>query len=280
MFERINLKLTAVLLIGMALLFTLSSSTFAQTATNGNTTTTTAGNSTADNGPADGPGGGKHGKGGPGMDGSGKGGRGGRGNALLQATTAISSTTADLGYAKGKMDTSTASDLLGKAQGFLAQAQTLNSQTAASRKANETAAAAADAAAAASHQIAANLGASNLPSTANRPARPANTVTDTAQLQAHVSRDLAHTYSEITEVSSKAKTTTGLGDQSYYINLAQAAYKLAYAAYTAGKYEQANEYSRMADDSIGVVEHLIRALEQGAGGNSTTPTTPPSPSFP
>jgi hypothetical protein len=239
-------------------------------------------------------GGGMHrgGRGGHGEFGGGPGFGFGREATADTATRAISSTTGlitlvkgDLAFANGKMDTASAQRWVSGADSLLGKAQSANGASN-FEQAMAYAKAASIAASTAYTSMAQKLGADQLPSYSQRPARgdrgmgpggigkglgAANNATIT---QAQASRLLAATYQRIVGVGA---VVAGTADAGTWLTDAQAAYKAAYDAYQAGNYADAAASARIANELAEVATGVQRATT--SPGTSGAPVTVPAPNF-
>jgi len=206
----------------------------------------------------------------------------GANNAITRAQNTVKLANDDLAYAKGKMDTANVERWLTGADSLIKNAQTAvtGSQYG---QASGYAQAASQLAMLADKQMAQTLGADKLPSYSQRPAgrgngnfgqggQPNTTIT-----QAQASRVLASTYNRLLVTGTLLKNAGAAGDASTYLTEAQNAYKTAYAAYNAGKYGDATNAARQADELAGVADTLLRAAT--APNSNDTPVTVPAPNF-
>ncbi len=196
-------------------------------------------------------------------------------NAISRTTSQITTVKGDLTYATGKMDTTNIQSWLNGAD-----AQVKNAQTAKDASKFEQsvvyAHAADQLARLANEQMGQTLGFDKLPSASQRPQfpgkfNPANQATTITQAQA--SRILEHTYNNL--VMQKAVLKDG-GDVATYLTQAQNAYKTAYDAYNAGKYNDAVSSARVAGGLAEVASQIHHALN---ATSSDTPITVPAPNF-
>ncbi len=248
-----------------------------------------------------GPGfGGKHGHGGFGGPGGfeGPGGFGGRGgygfggrdgqnltadmvnNQITRATDILKTANTDLTYATGKMDTANIQKWLTDANTWVKNAQTAVTGTKLERAVEDTQVAE-ELARVAESQMAQTLGVDKLPSYSQRPQgrmggkgmMPGMGTTATAPTQAQASRLLAATYNRVVSEKSLVKSA----DATPYLTEAQSAYATAYAAYNAGKYTDAVQAARLAEQLAGV---SVRARAASDAPDSTnTVVTVPAPTF-
>jgi len=196
---------------------------------------------------------------------------------IANLTQSITSVKADRDFATGKMDLTTVNALIDKASALQTQAQsalTANNLKQASGYAH----AAESAVRSADDLIVASIGTTGLPSAANRPARPAPTTTTTPtadQQKARSSNELARAYQGIVSATNtvKANSSSAAGDLSFYITTAQGLYKQAYDLYNAGKYDQASQTVRAAENVARIADELLRA----AGVTPTGPQVVPVP---
>ncbi len=195
-------------------------------------------------------------------------------NAISRTTTQITTVKGDLTYATGKMDTTNIQSWLNGADAQLKNAQTAKDaskfeQSVAYTRAADQLARLAD------EQMGQTLGFDKLPSASQRPQfpgkfNPANQPTIT---QAQASRVLERTYNNL--VMQKAVLKDG-GDVAAYLTQAQNAYKTAYDAYNAGKYNDAVSSARVAGGLAEVASQIHHAL---GATSSDTPITVPAPNF-
>jgi len=206
----------------------------------------------------------------------------GANNSITRAQNAVKVANDDLAYAKGKMDTASIERWLTGADSLIKQAQTAvtNSQYG---QASGYAQAADQLAMLADRQMAQTLGADKLPSYSQRPAGRGNgkfgpgARTNATITQAQASRVLASTYNKLLVTGTLLKNAGASGDASTYLTEAQNAYKTAYTAYNAGKYSDAANAARQADELAGVADTLLRAAT--APNSNDTPVTVPAPNF-
>jgi TolA-binding protein len=261
------------------------------TTTPGTTTTQPTNTQPSNANGAQAPDGAPNGPGQFGPGGRGPGGPGGHGPGGMQAPTtasvttqitnltqAITSAKADRDFANGKMDLTTVNSLIDKASALQTQAQTAltaNNLTLASGDAR----AADEALHSADDLIVASIGTTGLPSAANRPARPAPTTPTADQQKARSSNELAHAYQDIVNTTNtvKANSTSAAGDLSFYVTTAQGLYKQAYDLYNAGKYDQASQTVRAAQNVGHIADELLRAAGVTPTGPQTV--TVPAPNF-
>lgn len=223
---------------------------------------------------------GRHGKGGFGD--MGPGGRAitedGAARAISSATQFLAIARDDLAYATGKMDTANVQKWLNNADALIKQAQTAADGQKYER-AGQTAQAAMGLIMVAEGQMGYTLGHDQLPSASQRPQGrkghmpggfDANNTTIT---QAQASRVLSHTYNHLVALKSQIKA----GDATTYITEAQNAYQAAYAAYNAGKYNDAVSSAKLANQLSGVARHLQSAAD--APDDPNAPVTVPAPNF-
>lgn len=269
------------------------SSAFAQTAptpgagaTGTPSTTTTQPNGPQrrdQNGTQPGPGGPTQGHDGAGADqrGGPGGERGPRGEGSVAGVSGLlTQVKADRDFAVGKMDLATVNALVASAEALInsqpAQPAGLSApaaDTAATRTARGTLAAAATALRSAEELLRANLD-GQLPSQANRPARPAPPATaPQANLQLGASREAARAYQGVAAVTALSKANATV-DTRGFVAAAQAIYGQAYTAYQAGQYDKAGSLARAADSAAQAAMLLLRAA------NATEqPVAVPAPSF-
>ena len=218
------------------------------------------------------------GPGGPGMDGQQTPTTASVTTEIGNLTQEITSAKADRDFANGKMDLTTVNGLIDRASALQAQAQsalTANNLTLASGDAR----AAQGALRSADDLIVASIGATGLPSAANRPARPAPTTTPTAdQQKARASNELARAYQGIVnETNSVKANSTAAGDLSFYVTTAQGLYKQAYDLYNAGKYDQASQTVHAAEGVARIAGDLLHAAGVTPAGPQIVPV--PAPNF-
>lgn len=248
--------------------------------------------------PADGlGGGGRHGHGG-GHDGFGPGGFGGlRGDhaataegasaQITNTTTLIAQVKADLAYANGKMNTADVTRWIAGADSLLKSAQGANSSSQYGQ-AVAYAGAARELAGIADSQMAQKLGADKLPSYSQRPQghmghmgelgdKGMNVPSNVTLTQAQASRVLAETYNRLQAQVTQTKSAANASQAAPYLTDAENAYKAAYTAYQAGKYNDAVTSAMLAGRLGGVAEAITRAST--APANSDTPVTVPAPNF-
>lgn len=208
--------------------------------------------------------------------------RGGAGATADMVSREISNTTAllklmrdDLAYANGKMDTANITKWVNGADSILADAKTA-ANASQYGKASTLARAASQLAIAADGQMAYTLGADKLPSYNQRPMmrRGPNQANKPALTQAQASRLLARTYQDLV---MKGTAVKGNATAATYLTDAQNAYKDAYAAYQAGKYDDAANKARLAGELAGVADQLVNAAS--APNDQNTPVTVPAPNF-
>ncbi len=197
---------------------------------------------------------------------------------ISNLTQAITSAKADRDFANGKMDLTTVNALIDRASALQGQAQsalTANNLTLASGDAR----AAQGALRSADDLIVASIGATGLPSAANRPARPAPTTTPTAdQQKARASNELARAYQGIVNETITVKAnSTAAGDLSFYVTTAQGLYKQAYDLYNAGKYDQASQTVHAAEGVARIADDLLYAAGVTPAGPQIVPV--PAPNF-
>jgi hypothetical protein len=195
-------------------------------------------------------------------------------NAISRATNLITTVKSDLTYATGKMDTTSVQSWLNGADAQLKNAQTAKDASK-YEQAMAYAGAADQLAKLAEEQMGQTLGFDKLPSASQRPQFPGkgNLANPPTITQAQASRILGRTYNNL--VMQKAVLKDG-GDVASYLTQAQNAYKTAYDAYNAGKYNDAVSSTRIAEQLAGVASQIHYA--QGAT-NSDTPITVPAPNF-
>jgi len=248
-----------------------------------------------------GPGGkgmhGGFGPGGPGPGGFGPGGPGdlGRGpfgdaatadgatRVLSDVNNLITLVKGDVAYANGKMDTANVQKWVTGAENLLKSAQSAKDGSRYGQ-AIGYAQAARELAMVAEMQMAQTLGADKLPSYSQRPARgpmhgdkgmiPAN-VTIT---QAQASRVLANTYQHLVGEGAAITSLSNTGDATTYLTDAQNAYKAAYDAYQAGKYNDAVSSAHLAEQLVHVAESVAHAAN--APASTDAPVNVPAPNFP
>lgn len=207
---------------------------------------------------------------------------------ITNTTTLITQVKADLAYANGKMDTADVTRWISGADSLLKSAQTANS-SAQYGQAVGYAGAARELAGIADSQMALKLGADKLPSYSQRPqgrmgkmgemmgdkgmSVPAN-VTIT---QAQASRILAETYNRLQTQITQTKSAANATQAATYLTDAENAYKAAYTAYQAGKYNDAVTSAMLAGRLGGVAQAIAHAST--APANSDTPVTVPAPNF-
>jgi hypothetical protein len=228
--------------------------------------------------------------GGPAFGGPGFGGREGRGfgaatadaanNIISRTTTLLTTVRGDLAYANGKMDTSSITKWLNDADKFIGDAksavsaQKYGSAVAYAQSASELAELA-------EQQMGQTLGFDKLPSAAQRPQRPqrpnSGTQTPPTLTQAQASRVLSQAYNAIVAQGTLIKNGKS-SDANAYLADAQNAYKAAYSAYGTGKYQDAVNSARLANQLLGVASSLNRAATDTTTGTDQ-PVTVPAPNF-
>ncbi len=233
--------------------------------------------------------GGHHGPGGKGgfggFDGPGPRGMGGfvptadmANRQITNATDFLTLAKSDLAYANGKMDTANIQKWLNSADTLIKSAQTAVTGTK-YESAGMNAEAAMDLIKAAEGQMAYTLGADKLPSASQLPtgrkghmesAPDASTLTIT---QAQASRILAQAYNNLVGQKALIKAT----DATPYLTDAQNAYKTAYDAYNAGKYNDAVSAARLAGQLAGVARHVQAAVDAPDSPDTAVPV--PGPTF-
>lgn len=202
---------------------------------------------------------------------------------ITQATEFLTLAKSDLTYATGKMDTANVQKWLNSADSLLKNAQTAVTDTKYERAA-QTAHAAMSLIMAAQSQMGYTLGADTLPSASERPmGRPGHKVMgpgmvgpgsgDITVTQAQASRILAGTYDHL--VAQDALIDAA--DASGYLADAQAAYKTAYDAYNAGKYNDAAFGAKLAGQLAGVARHVQAAADAPDSPDTVVPV--PGPTF-
>lgn len=229
------------------------------------------------------------GKGGPGGFGGGRGHGGddffgggaatadGATRAITNATDTIASANTDLTYATGKMDTAQVQEWLNGAAALLKSAESANTNSQFGQ-AGAYASAAGELARAAQSVISKELGAANLPSSADRPQRDTQGTSTTATVtQAQASRVLAQVYDNLAEKSADVKSASNASEATPYLTDAQDAYKTAYDAYSAGNYADAVSAARLAGELGKVASSIVSAST--APANADTPVTVPAPNF-
>ncbi len=233
--------------------------------------------------------GGHHGKG---MKGFGLGDFGGLGHGgfvpdanianklITHATEFLTLARTDLTYATGKMDTANIQKWLNSADALLKNAQTAVTDTKYER-AGQNAQAAMSLIMVAEGQMARTLGADTLPSASQIPmGRKGHgdkmfgpDMGDVTITQAQASRILAQTYNHLVAQDVLIKAT----DATAYLTDAQIAYKTAYDAYNAGKYNDAAFTARQAEQLAGVARHVQAVTD--APDNPDTAVPVPGPTF-
>jgi len=95
--------------------------------------------------------------------------------------------------------------------------------------------------------------------------------------QAQASPILAQTYDRLVTEAALMNSAGVKADASTYLTDAQNAYKTAYAAYQAGKYNDVMPPAMLAGQLSGVVDMLVHAAR--ATDKPDTPVTVPAPNF-
>ncbi len=196
---------------------------------------------------------------------------------ITNTTTLLNLVKSDLAYANGKMDTADVQRWVNGADALLKSAQSANSSSQYGQAVGY-ANAARELAMLADSQMAQKLGADKLPSYSQRPQRPdRGALTTTTLTQAQASRILAQTYNHLVAQATLIKSASNAGQASSYLTDAQNAYKAAYSAYQAGKYNDAAASAKVAEQLARVAEGVVRAAN--APANADTPVTVPAPNF-
>ena len=200
---------------------------------------------------------------------------------ITHATEFLTLARTDLAYANGKMDTANVEKWLNSADALLKSAQTAVTDTKYER-ASLTAESAMGLIKAAESQMAYTLGADKLPSASQVPAGPmgrkghmegapnASSVTIT---QAQASRILAQAYNNLVAQKALIKST----DATPYLTDAQNAYKTAYDAYNAGKYNDAVFAARLSGQLVGIARSVQAAANAPDSPDTVVPV--PGPTF-
>lgn len=197
---------------------------------------------------------------------------------ITHATEFLTLARADLTYATGKMDTANIQKWLNSADVLLRSAQTAVTDTKFER-AGQNAQAAMSLIMTAQSQMAYTLGADTLPSASQLPTGRKGhkmhgpDMADVTVTQAQASRILAQTYNHLVAQDALIKAT----DATAYLSDAQAAYKIAYDAYNAGKYNDAAFAARQAGQLAGVARQVQAAADAPDSPDTAVPV--PGPTF-
>jgi hypothetical protein len=197
-------------------------------------------------------------------------------NRVISGTAGlIALVKGDLAYANGKMDTSRVQDWLNRADGLLKDAQSAVSSNQLER-AVQTAEAARGLASAADTLMAQALGADKLPSYSQRPhpGKFGGNPTMPDATQAGASRQLVGFYNALVREGAVLKGSASAG---IYLTAAQDSYKTAYAAYQAGKYNDARNAVFVGQQLLKVADDLFRASNAPTDPNA--PVQVPAPNF-
>lgn len=197
---------------------------------------------------------------------------------ITHATELLALARTDLTYATGKMDTANIQKWLNSADALLKDAQAAVNGTKLER-AGQTAQAVMSLIMAAEGQMAYTLGADTLPSASQLPMGRKGLrmigpdMGDVTITQAQASRILARTYNKLVAQDTLIEATAA----TPYLTDAQAAYKTAYDAYSAGKYNDAVSASRLAEQLASVARHIEAAADAPDSPDTAVPV--PGPTF-